>query len=186
MAEIAANAAAASESLLKGRILATARLAVAGAMLLGSVGYIAARYQAGAPADAVSMAGLSDRAVASLLRGGKTIALLPAGSGSEAALGVAGKLGNAVVAPAAASRTDLAASLEQAARALKDKGFRGIAFLGTGGEARRAQAQVAEKLKREWAGTRMRVLDAGECCAGDAAADAKASLIKRVMTRIDA
>lgn len=191
MAEIAVSPNVAPGTNRKGRILAALRLAVAGAMLLGSAGYVAARYQAGPPADTISMTGLSDQAIAALLRSGKTVAILPAGHSGEAALGIAGKLGNAVVAPqplgpAAAGQAGLAASLEQSARALKDKGFRGIAFVGTGSEARRAQAQVAEKLKREWAGTKMRVLDAGDCCAGNTAPDAKAILIKRVMTRIDA
>jgi len=44
---------------------------------------------------------------------------------------------------------------------------------------------VAVKLGHEWAGMKIRVFDAGECCAADSVPDAKATLIKRVMTRID-
>lgn len=173
-------------SVFKQRLIGALKLTVAATMLLGSTGHLTARYLSAPPDDTLSIAGLSDQAIVSLLRSGKTVALLSAVPGEPGALRIAEAMGNAVVGPTIdVSKGDgskgLAAALEQAARTLKAKGFRGIAFIGDGHEARRAQAQVAEKLRHEWAGSRTRVLDAG-----DYPVATKAEFIKRVMTRLDA
>jgi hypothetical protein len=171
---------------LKQRLVGILRLTVAATMILGSAGHMTARYLSAPPDDTLSIVGLSDQAIVSLLRSGKTVALLSAVPAGPAALDIAEAMGNAVVGPTIdTSKGDgskgLAAALEQAARTMKAKGFRGVAFVGDGHEARRAQAQVAEKLGHEWAGSRTRVLDAG-----DYPIATKAELIKRVMTRLDA
>ena len=176
---------------VKQRLKAALKLTIAATMILGSGSHMAARYLSAPPADTLSIADMSDRAIVSLLRSGKTVALLSAAPGETAATGIAASMGNAVVGPPidgfkSDGPTGLAAALEQAARTLKAKGFRGIAFVGEGPEARRAQAQVAAKLGHEWAGSRIRVLDAGDCCSDANAAVAKARLIKREMTRLDA
>jgi hypothetical protein len=179
LSDIALAGDATAKPVLKQRLIGALKMTVAATMILGSAGHIAARTLTAPPSDTVSISGLSDQAIVSLLRSGKTVAILSAGEVESAAHGIARAMGNAVVAPTVDASKGLAAALEQAARTLRAKGFRGIAFVGEGSEARRAQAQVAEKLGREWAGSKIRVLDAG-------APAGKAEMIKRVMTRLDA
>lgn len=55
-----------------------------------------------------------------------------------------------------------ASVLEHAARSLRAHGFTTICFLGDSGGNQKAQAEVAERLNLEWAGTGTRVLHLGD------------------------
>jgi creatinine amidohydrolase/Fe(II)-dependent formamide hydrolase-like protein len=94
---------------------------------------------------------------------------------------IARKLGNALAAPVVAyvpsgritppeghmrfpgtvsvSETTLAAVLEDAARSLKQHGFKLICFVGDHGGSQGAQQQVADKLNGEWRGAGARVVN---------------------------
>jgi creatinine amidohydrolase/Fe(II)-dependent formamide hydrolase-like protein len=58
--------------------------------------------------------------------------------------------------------------LEGIARSLKATGFKTICFIGDHGGNQKPQAEVAEKLSREWAGKSVRVIHAGDYYAEEA------------------
>jgi creatinine amidohydrolase/Fe(II)-dependent formamide hydrolase-like protein len=156
---------------------------------------LAAAVARAAPPDSVFLEDLTSTEVRAATQSGKTTILIPIGgteqSGPHIALGkhdararwfaeaIAGKLGNALVAPVSAYVPEGAIdpptghmrfagtitipveafekTLESAARSFRLHGFKDIVFLGDHGGYRKSLARVAARLDKEWAHTSVRV-----------------------------
>jgi creatinine amidohydrolase/Fe(II)-dependent formamide hydrolase-like protein len=170
--------------------------------------------------DTVFLEKLTWDEVRDSIAAGKTTIIIPTGgteqNGPHMALGkhnvriaanaemIAGRLGNALVAPVVAYTPEggidpptghmrfpgtisipdpvFREVLEYAARSLKQHGFRDIVFIGDSGPNQPGQAAVAEKLNAEWAGSNVRVHAVAGYYRSDPEGDAQ-EMIKRGIRR---